>query len=162
MELFSADNFIENTVNEYSDTIYRVALNITRSPQDSFDVCQEVFIRLIKNKDKIKSENHLKAWLIRVALNYSKSLVKQRSRLTSLEDADELTYIQDYKDLTLSKAVLSLPEKYRAVIYLHYYEDMKVGDISKVLKISPSAVKQRLKRGREKLKNILEKESYNA
>lgn len=159
---FSADNFIEDTVNEYSDTIYRVALNITRSPQDSFDVCQEVFIRLIKNQDKIKDENHLKAWLIRVAVNYSKTLLTQRKRLTSLEDAEELTYTQDFKDLTLFNAVSSLPEKYSTVIYLHYFEDMKINDISKSLKISPSAVKLRLKRGREKLKNILEKENYNA
>lgn len=162
MELLSADNFIEKTVNEYSDTVYRVALNITRSEQDSFDICQEVFIRLIKNKEKIKNENHLKAWLIRVTINCSKSLIKNKNRLTSLEDAKELTYIQDFKDLTISKAVLSLPKKYRAVIYLFYYEDMKTADISKALKISPSAVKQRLKRGREKLKIILEKEDYHA
>ena len=159
---FSADNFIEHTVNEYSDTIYRVALNITRSPQDSFDVCQEVFVRLIKNRDKIKDKSHLKAWLIRVAVNYSKTLLKNRKRLTSLDDAGELTYTQDFKDFTLFEAVSSLPEKYSTVIYLHYFEDMKIDAISKSLKITPSAVKLRLKRGREKLKNILEKENYNA
>ncbi len=156
--MLSAENFIENTVNKYSDTVYRVALNITRSREDSFDICQEVFVRLIKNKDKIKDEKHLKAWLIRVAVNCSRTLVKNRNRLASLDSARELTYIQETKDLTLWQAVSSLPEKYGTVIYLHYYEDMKIEDISKSLKISPSAVKQRLKRGREKLKTILERE----
>jgi RNA polymerase sigma-70 factor (ECF subfamily) len=162
MELFSADNFIEETVNKYSDTIYRIALNITHSKQDSFDICQEVFIRLIQNISQIKSENHLKSWLIRVTINCSKTYMRKKIKLISLEDINELTYIQEYKDLTLANAVSRLPEKYSTVIYLHYYEDIKVNDIAKILKISPSAVKLRLKRGREKLKNILEKENYNA
>jgi RNA polymerase sigma-70 factor (ECF subfamily) len=88
--------------------------------------------------------------------------MRKKIKLISLEDINELTYIQEYKDLTLANAVSRLPEKYSTVIYLHYYEDIKVNDIAKILKISPSAVKLRLKRGREKLKNILEKENYNA
>ncbi len=161
MDNLSAEKFIENTVNKYSDTVYRAALNITRSREDSLDICQEVFVRLIKNADKIKNENHLKAWLIRVTINCSKSFVKNKNRLTSLESARELTYIQETKDLTLWQAVSSLPEKYSTAIYLHYYEDLKICDIAKILKITPSAVKLRLKRGREKLKIILEKENYD-
>lgn len=67
------DDFVTDVVNEYSDTIYRVALNITKNSADAFDVCQEVFIRLIKNKHKIKDRSHLKAWLLRVAVNCAKS-----------------------------------------------------------------------------------------
>ena len=164
MELFSADDFITKVVNEYSDTIYRIALNITHSPQDSFDICQEVFIILMKNTDKIKNEKHLKAWLIRVAVNCSKNLMRKASkvRTVSLEDVGEIEFNQQYRDLTLLQAVGKLSEKYSTVIYLHYYEDMKIDDISDTLKISRSAVKLRLSRGREKLKNILEKENYNA
>ncbi len=163
MKLFSADNFIEEAVNEYSDTIYRIALNITHNEQDSFDVCQEVFIRLIKNTDKIKDKEHLKAWLIRVAVNCSKDLMKKacRNRDISLSEAENLEFNQNYRDLTLLQSVGKLSEKYSTVIYLHYYEDMKTDEISKVLKISRSAVKQRLARGREKLKIILEREHYN-
>lgn len=72
-DLISADDFITKAVKEYSDTIYRVALNITKNKDDAFDVCQEVFVRLIKNKYKIKNDDHLKAWLLRAAVNCSKS-----------------------------------------------------------------------------------------
>ena len=67
------DDFVTDVVNEYSATIYRVAFNITKNSADAFDVCQEVFIRLIKNKHKIKDRSHLKAWLLRVAVNCAKS-----------------------------------------------------------------------------------------
>ena len=67
------DDLVTDVVNEYSDTIYRVALNITKNSADAFDVCQEVFIRLIKNKHKIKDRSHLKAWLLRVAVNCAKA-----------------------------------------------------------------------------------------
>ncbi len=62
----SAENFINYAVEAYSDMVYRVALNITHNPQDSFDISQEVFIRLTENHKKIKDKDHLKAWLIRV------------------------------------------------------------------------------------------------
>lgn len=75
----SAENFIDYAVNTYSDTVYRVALNITHNPQDSFDISQEVFIRLVKNQEKIKDKEHLKAWLIRVAVNCSSPFMKAKT-----------------------------------------------------------------------------------
>lgn len=75
----SAENFIDYAVNTYSDTVYRVALNITHNPHDSFDISQEVFIRLVKNQEKIKDKEHLKAWLIRVAVNCSRSFMKAKT-----------------------------------------------------------------------------------
>lgn len=162
-EKISADNFITDAVNTYSDTIYRIALNITRNSQDAFDVCQDVFVRLIKHKDKIENPNHLKAWLIRVAINCSKSLMvsSHRTKVISLDDVkeSELVYSGDEK-LELCETVMRLPEKYSTVIYLFYYEDMKISDIARSLGVTESAVKIRLSRAREKLRKILEKESY--
>ena len=163
-ELFSADDFIAKALNEYSDTIYRVALNITKNKDDAFDVCQEVFVRLIKNKHKIKNADHLKAWLIRAAVNCAKSS-KTSAYIrygVPLDDIAEQSVTDKTSDKTLFESVMSLPPKYSAVIYLFYYEDMKISEIAKILDITQSAVKSRLVRGRNALKEIIEKEqSYD-
>lgn len=159
----SAENFITDAVNTYSDTVYRIALNITRNPQDAFDVCQDVFVKLIKHKDKIENSNHLKAWLIRVAVNCSKSLVTSahRTKVLNLDEVkeSELVYSSEER-LELCETVMRLPEKYSMVIYLFYYEDMKISEIARSLGVTESAVKIRLSRAREKLRKILEKENY--
>lgn len=163
-DLISADDFIAKAVNEYSDTIYRVALNITKNKDDAFDVCQEVFVRLIKNKHKIKNADHLKAWLIRAAVNCSKSCKTSAYVRYSvpLDDIAEQGVTDKTSDTTLFESVMSLPPKYSAVIYLFYYENMKISEIAKVLDITQSAVKSRLVRGRKNLKKIIEKEqSYD-
>lgn len=160
-DLISADDFIAEAVNKYSDTIYRIALNITRNSEDAFDVCQDVFVRLIKSKHKIKNDEHLKAWLIRATVNCAKSFCSQaytrhRADFDSLSTADAIH--NDNYD-TLIESVMELPEKYSTVIHLFYYEDMKISEIARTLNITQSAVKQRLSRGREKLKKIMEKEN---
>jgi RNA polymerase sigma-70 factor (ECF subfamily) len=153
------DKFIEEAVEKYSDMLYRIALNITGNRDDAFDVCQETFIKLIKNYEKIADSNHLKLWLIRVAVNLAKSVQRDKKRRNTvpLDEADGLT--EASKNGELLDIVRSIPEKYSTVIHLFYYEDMKISDISRALGISQSAVKLRLSRGREKLKNILEKEN---
>lgn len=161
-ESISAENFINYAVETYSDTVYRVALNITHNPQDSFDISQEVFIRLAENYKKIKDKDHLKAWLIRVTVNLSRSFMrsKERYRIVSFEDIKESELVCEVKEsLELTKLIWKLSEKYSTVIYLFYYEEMKISEIAKALGISQSAVKLRLSRGREKLKNLIEKES---
>ena len=161
-ETISAENFINYAVETYSDTVYRVALNIIQNPHDSFDISQEVFIRLVKNYKKIKNKEHLKAWLIRVTVNCSRSFMKTKFRheIISLDDIKESELKCELnEDLEVIKLVWMLSEKYSTVIYLFYYEEMKISEIAEALGISQSAVKQRLSRGREKLKNLIEKEN---
>lgn len=160
----SAENFINYAVNTYSDTVYRVALNITHNPQDSFDISQEVFIRLVKNCEKIKSKEHLKAWLIRVTVNCSRSFMKSKAlhETISIEDVRERDLLCSNEETPeITSLVWKLNEKYSVVIYLFYYEEMKISEIAGTLGISQSAVKLRLSRGREKLKNLIEKENQN-
>lgn len=161
--MISADDFITQAVDGYSDTVYRIAFNITKNSHDAYDVVQEVFLRLIKNRKKIKDSGHLKAWLIRVTVNCARTSAKRASKnaALSLDEISEIIPANEEKSETLLAYVFALPEKYRTVLYLFYYEDMKISDISNALGISESAVKLRLRRGREKLKAILERESYN-
>lgn len=159
-EFSISEEFITEAVNKYSDTLFRIALNITKNEEDSFDVCQDVFVRLIRNKNKIKSQEHLKAWLIRVTVNCAKSSCMQAYKrhkvdFESLTAADIIQY--DNYD-TMIDSVMKLPEKYSTVIHLFYYEDMQINEIAQTLHLKPSTVKQRLARGRERLKKLLDKE----
>ena len=98
-----------------------------------------------------------------VTVNCARTSAKRASKnaALSLDEISEIIPANEEKSETLLAYVFALPEKYRTVLYLFYYEDMKISDISNTLGISESAVKLRLRRGREKLKAILERESYN-
>lgn len=164
-EILSSENFITEVVNMYSDTIYRVALHITCNREDAYDVCQEVFLRLLNNKEKIKSDEHLKSWLIRTAVNCSKTVVLQayNRRTVPIDEINENQFAVcqlHNEDTTITK-VMKLPEKYRMTIYLYYYQEQSVAEIADILEISQSGVKSRLARGRKLLEKIIrEEENY--
>lgn len=160
-ELLCTNDFITDAVNAYSDTIYKVAFNITKNKQDAFDVCQEVFLRLVKNGNNFNDCEHLKAWLLRVAVNCAKSnctKAYRRSTVVLNEVSGQCT--ENCSDrLELFDAVMRLSDKYRTVIHLYYYEDLSVAQIAEICSISETAVRSRLARGRSKLKKILSEEN---
>ncbi len=136
---------------EYSDMVYRLALVRCGSRADADDVFQEVFLRLVRKSPSFESEEHLKAWLIRVTLNCSYKLLGSAwSRRT--EPLSETLEIQDEYDGEVFDAVQSLPEKYRTVIHLFYYEGYSGAEIAKLLGLSESAVRTRVQRAKEKLR----------
>lgn len=154
------DNFISGAVETYSDTIYKIAYNITCNREDALDVCQDVFLRLIKNKHKIRDDAHLKAWLIRTCINCAKSNVSQsyKKHRVPIENADRLSYCDSHDSMI--DLVFRLPEKYRTVIHLFYYDRLDISEIANILSLTKSGVKSRLARGRAMLKDIIEKENY--
>lgn len=161
--MFDIESFITQAVNEYSGTIYKVAFHITCNKEDAYDVCQEVFLRLFNNYEKIKDKEHLKAWLLRVAVNCAKSYCTQgfKKNTVPIDEVSEnemTTFIQDnIEDNTIDK-VLQLPEKYRIVIHLFYYQELSVEEIADTLQITKSTVKTRLSRGRKLLEKIIGEE----
>ncbi len=144
----------------YFDMIYRLAYSQTKNREHTDDVVQEVFLRFLKYNKPFESDEHIKAWLIRVTLNCSKNIFLSswhRKTVPLSERMDEPTF--DNTEMSdVYHAVKNLPAKYRAVIHLFYYEDMSVGDISRSLKINASTVKSQLSRGRKLLKNQLKGE----
>ncbi|MDU4892026.1 MAG: sigma-70 family RNA polymerase sigma factor [Clostridium sp.] len=151
---------IEEIINKYSDMVYRLALARTKNITDAEDIFQEVFIRLIKNIDKLHGEDHIKPWLIKVTINCSKTLLTSSwfKRTVPLEDT--LKFSTPEKT-SIYYAVLDLPIKYRTVIYLFYYEDLSINEISETLKTKESTVKSQLSRGRNLLKKILKGEDFH-
>lgn len=154
------NNTIEGLMKEYQTNLFVTAFNICKNAEDAKDVVQDTFIAYMTSNQKFNDEGHIRAWLFRVAINKAKDFNKsfwKRNRMP-LEDYMETLPFETKEDSSLFEAVLNLPEKYRVVIHLFYYEDMSIKEISGVMRISESNVKVRLSRGRKLLKNVLMEE----
>lgn len=147
-----SDQDIENTVKEYSNMIFRLCFTMLRNNQDAEDAVSEVFLKYISAEKEFTSEEHKKAWLIRVATNICKNMIKFYNvrKHMSLDDAAE--YCTTAQDSAILCELLNLPSKYRAVIYLYYIEGYKTAEIADILSVSAAAVRKRLQYGREMLK----------
>lgn len=150
------NKFFAQAYDEYAQMLYRIAYLHTGSLQESEDILQDVFIKLIYNSPHFKNEEHKKAWLIRVTTNKCKDYIKS-SRANNLPLNENILSNKNESDKTIDiqSKIISMDEKYKTVIYLFYYEDYTVKQISSVLRLSESAVKMRLKRAREILKKEL-------
>ena len=142
-------------VDRWGDMVYRLALARTASVPDAEDVFQEVFLRYFRHEEKFQSDEHRKAWLIRCTVNRAKSLTASpwKKRTVPLETAAEVGVEDDYREVY--SAVLSLPGKYRAVIHLHYFEDLSVAEMARMLQTSEGTIKSQLSRGRALLREML-------
>lgn len=149
---------IEAAMERYSDMVYRLAVLHTGSTFEADDVFQEVFLKLFRYQDRIQSEEHLKSWLIRVTLNQCKSAASAiwNKRKVSLDAVAELAddnMKEDYSEVY--EAVKALPDKYKQVIHLFYYEQLSIREISQVLQKNEATVKTHLARGRKLLEKML-------
>ena len=148
----------DNIYDRYSNRLYAAAFNICRQQQDAEDAVQDAFIRLYHSRKDFESEEHIKAWLLRVTINAAKStkrLFWNRMRSSYEEYMDSLVF-EEESDKGLMDEVLKLPEKYRIVIHLFYFEEYKVKEIAEILNTSENTVKTRLLNGRRILKDKLE------
>ena len=156
-ENMDRNNLIE-AVDKYRPMVFRIAYGYTGSYEDSDDISQEVFLKLYQVKKRFNDEEHRKAWLIRVAVNASKSLLRTSWRVKRSVLPEDMPYYSDVHERELFDCVMRLPVKYRTVVYLYYYEDYPVEDVARLTGIGKSAVTTRLARAREMLKRTYEKE----
>lgn len=147
---------IRRVVEQYSDLLLHIALTRTDCAADAEDVVQDAFLRLMTNGPRFRDEGHEKAWLIRTILNLAHDLRRSASRRNlPLEEAAEA---EAEPVPPLLSAVRALPDKYGAIIHLHYYEGYTIREIAKLLNLPAPTVGTRLARGRERLKTMLEEE----
>lgn len=145
------EELVLRVLEKYSDTVYRLAFSRTKSSSDAEDIMQNVFMRFIKCDVDFESEEHIKAWLIKVTINLSKNLLTSAwFRKTTALDNDIVVTIKEESEVY--KFVLDLPSKYRTVIHLFYYEDMTTANIAQVLNIKEATVRSQLHRARNMLK----------
>lgn len=152
-------------VETYADTILRVSYTYLRSTQDAEDICQDVLLKALGHTGSFDSAEHERAWIIRVAINAAKDLLRRRDRqgTVALDDIAEPVAPMGATDRELEtraegvlELVMALPLEYREAIYLHYYEEYSIKQIAAIVHASESAVATRLSRGRSKLRPTLE------
>ena len=135
---------------EYRNMVYRLALSYTHSVQDAEDLVQTVFLKLLESPHP-PAEGKEKAWLAKVTVNAGRDLLRStpKSRWEPLED----TFPAPEEESGLFQTVMSLPPKYRAAVYLHYYEGYTLAETARLLHTGISAVSMRLHRARKLLAN---------
>jgi len=151
---------LTDSVKAYRDTVFRVALGYVKNVHDADDVTQNVFMKLYNYNKTFNTDESEKAWLIRVAINESKDLLKSvwsKHR----NDLDESIIAPVYDEFGIRDYVKNLKPKYRTVIYLHYYEGYSTKEIAAILKMPQSTITTHLNRARKQLKENITKEEDN-
>ncbi|MBR6968541.1 MAG: RNA polymerase sigma factor [Ruminococcus sp.] len=145
-------------VEKYGDMLYRICLLSLRNTADAEDVVQETFIKYVQKSPDCNDSGHEKAWLITVATNKCRDMLRYRSR--HMTESEELlnSYAVEKEDSGILEALMELKDKYRIILTLHYVEGYKTEEIAELTGISPSAVKMRLSRGRKLLREKYRKE----
>lgn len=148
---------IDKVFERYKDRIFAIGFNYFKNSIDADDVVQETFYKLYRSGRDFENEDHLRNWLIRVAINECKrvTLSSWFKKKEPLEDYIKTLVWNDPEESEVFLAVMSLPKKYRTVIHLYYYEDYSIQEIADLLEISSTAVSTQLLRGRKKLKEKL-------
>lgn len=154
---------VQELFEKYQDNLYILAFNICKNAEDAKDVVQDTFMQYHMIKKEFENEQHIRAWLIRVAVNKAKNMNRTfwRKNKISLEEYMDTLEFATPESGELFEAVMHLPEKYRIVVHLFYYEDYTVHEIADILKLSESNVKVRLSRARVLLRETLQEEWEN-
>ena len=148
---------VEDAFQKYGDRVFSAAFSICRNREDADDVVQDTFLRYHIKNLQYMDETHLKAWLLRVAINRAKDITAafwRRNRVSWEAYMEELEFTQP-EDRSLFRAVMALPEKYRLVLHLYYYEECSIREIASLLHTGEGTSKSRLSRGRTLLKTML-------
>lgn len=154
---------ITTAIDRHSDTVRRLCVLYLKNHADTEDIFQTVFLKYALSTAAFESQEHEKAWFIRVTINTCKDWLKNffHSKTAPLDEVLNLPapLPPDHQDVL--EAVLSLSQKYKDVIYLHYYEEYTAPEISKILGKNVNTVYTLLNRGRQLLREKLEKEGYH-
>ena len=156
MQKFNSQKIID----KYSDMIYQIAIGYLLNQDDAEDIVQEVLLKYIRMQPKFKDENHEKYWIVRVTINMCCNEIHSASKTKNLpyiENTNSIKF-ETTCEANIFDCIRKLKTGYRRIFELHYLHDMKIGEISKILNIREDAVKTRLKRARDTLKELLRKE----
>ncbi|MBE6995542.1 MAG: RNA polymerase sigma factor [Ruminococcaceae bacterium] len=149
---------IETVIRTYGNALYRLCFVILGSESDAEDAVQETFIRYLQKAPQFENPDHEKAWLITVATNQCRDILRFRKRHPQIDSE----YLQEASacsfDSGILEALMTLPEKFRLVLALYYVEEYRIDEIAQMVGKTPSAVKMRLRKGRKLLEEVYRKE----
>lgn len=146
----------------YADTVRRICMVHLKNYADTEDIFQTVFLKYVLNDTVFETPEHEKAWIIRVTINACKDLLRSffRNCTVSIDQIVDLPDTFTPENNEILEAVLSLPAKYKDVVYLHYYEGYTAPQISRILKKNVNTIYTLLNRSRQLLKEKLGGETY--
>lgn len=149
---------IETIMHTYGNMLFRLCLITLGNASDAEDVVQETFIKYLQKAPEFENHEHEKAWLITVATNKCKDILrfKKRHPVVDIDEINEFT--SDTTDKGILDALMTLPDKFRIALVLYYVEEYSIEDIARVIGKTPSAVKMRLQKGRRLLEEAYRKE----
>ena len=166
------EEFLEKLIEKYSQSVIWLAYTYVHEKQLAEEITQDVFLTCYNKIHLFNNDSTLKTWIYRIAINKSKDQLRKKSLKSFLswkplhQDAygsdnknPESILIEDLSDRILANNVMALPQKFKEVIYMHYFEEMKIREISEVLHIKQNTIKTRLNRGRALLRKMYEEES---
>lgn len=150
---------IERIVDKYGNMLFRMCLVILCNENDAEDVVQDTFITCLTKSPPFNDSEHEKAWLITIATNRCKNMRRYNIIRKHMDINDLQLYCKDDENYGLIEHLMRLPNKHKIVLLLYYVEGYKVDEIAKILGITTSAVKKRLQRGRELIREKYRKEN---
>ncbi len=153
---------VNRAIEKYADMIRRICLIHLQNSADTEDIFQTVFLKYVLRSVPFESEEHEKAWLIRVTINACRDLRRSffKSRTVLLDDLIEMPAPMLQSNREVLEAVLSLPKKYKDVVYLHYYEGYTAAEIGEILGKNVNTIYTLMTRSKKLLKEKLEGDKY--
>ncbi|MCI8535838.1 MAG: sigma-70 family RNA polymerase sigma factor [Hungatella sp.] len=153
---------VNRVIEQYSDTVRRLCMIHLKNHADTEDIFQTVFLKYVLSSVSFENEEHEKAWFIRVTINACKDLLKSffRTHIVSLDEILDQPALLPPDNREVLEAVLSLPSKYRDVVYLHYYEEYSAPQISRILNKNVNTIYTLLTRSKEMLRKKLGGDRY--
>ncbi len=151
---------LEIVIERYQKSMYCAAYQICRNADDANDAVQDTFLRYYSSTNDFSDDEHIKAWLLRVVINRTKDLKRSAWRRLFILSREARTAIVPNNDDvgSLFDVIATLPENYRIVIHLHYYDDLSIKQIADILRISEGCAKMRLSRARSLLRDELKED----
>lgn len=167
------EELIEQIMLDYGTELTLLAFSYVKDTSTAKDIVQNVFIKCYLNLPKFNGDSTIKTWLYKITINQCKDYLKssyfkrmvfykrEETFMQPLLHTPENEVLRKTKQKELNRVLLKLKQKYREVLFLYYYKDFNVEEISSLLEMPANTVKTRLKRGREKLKSLLLEEGFN-
>ena len=149
---------VEEILHIYGNILFRMCLVMLGNASDADDAVQDTLLKYLQKSPQFHDAEHEKAWLLTVATNRCKDILRFKSRRRTVALDEIMEHTSETGDSGILSALMTLPEKYRTVLYLHYVEEYGTKQIAEMIQRTPSAVKMRLQKGRNMLKEVYRKE----
>ena len=154
------EKVIKDYIVDNKESLYKFAYTYVKNEDDALDIVHDAICKCLSNIDTLKDMDNIKPWIFKITSNCAMDYIRKNKKYVSMSDdlREDIIKEDTYKDMDLQEALENLPEKYRTIIVLRYFEDMKIKDIAQVLDESENTIKTRLYKGLSKLKIDLIKE----